>query len=227
MRGWNLCAEDDLAPRFCRAVLTLYGGLALAPLEHGFGDDRVVLGDAQKAALREILGVARALRIVSGENHAVYSWGLIKDAYLREVVSGLPETFTDRAAIARGLPAAGRALVLFDTLSLKAAGGSSPECSALSLFIADLYERGAQVMGFSRLPLFSRKRAAEGMGARRGADDDLDAGLETMRDERGRLRVVRKRAESDGGLVSFESALDEGAFERLVQMVHECVRSLA
>jgi len=226
LRAWNLCGEDDLAPRFCRAVLSLYGARALAPLEHPFSEQRVVLKDVQRASLRELLGVARALRIVNDVDHGVYSWSLIKDAYLQEVIGGQPATFLTRADVVKDMPAGGRALVLFDTLSLKAAGGSSPECTAVALFLADLYERGSSLVGFSRLPLTSRRTGAGGADARSGGADDLARGLQTFRDERGRLRVTRTRSSNEGGQVSFESALDESAFERLAQMIFEGERSL-
>jgi hypothetical protein len=209
---WTVCGEEDVLVITAAKAFQRYASRALAPEPSPFDTVREALDERQRGSARELAGVARAARLVRDADHVVVLWSLVKDAYLAEFGTAAPAPYINKKAFLDAVPANAHLLVAFDALALKAYGTRSPEASALAAFLADVFDRGCSLECFSRYPLVGVPSTDPFEG--------FDEGRRTFRDERGKLRSVRRKKETSGA-VSFEAALDRGDFERLVQMLRD------
>ena len=206
-----------------RSTFGRFGKNAFAASVNPFDALKDALDERQRGSARELGGFERAARVVRDEEHVVVAWSLVKDAYMSEFTSVVLSPPFTRQAFADNLPAGAHAVVAFDALMLKGYGARAPEMSALGAFLEDLFDRRCTLEGVSRYPLLSAP--AQGI-RRRGDAGDVDAlqgfdgGRQAVRDERGRLRVTRRKDESARAM-AFENALDHGDFEKLAQMIVE------
>ena len=220
---WTVCEEENILAHVARSAFARFGRNAFVASVNPYDALKDALDERQRGSARELGGFERAARVVRDETHVVVAWSLVKDAYLSEFTSvALSPSFT-RQTFADGLPAGAHAVVAFDALMLKGYGARAPEMSALGAFIEDLFDRRCTLEGVSRYPLLGAP--SQGIRRRGGADDvdalqGFDGGRRAVRDERGRLRVTRRKDESALAL-AFENALDHGDFEKLAQMIVE------
>lgn len=209
---WKVCGEEELLVQLAKKVFQRYAMLALEASLSPFESVKDALSERQRGSARQLAGVSRASKLVRDSQHIVVIWSLIKDAYVSEFIASKEPPLLDKSSFLTSVPAHSHVLVAFDALVLKTYGARSPDVSALSAFIADIFDRGCSLEVYSRYPLggVSTGDFAASLGENR----------RTYRDERGKLRSVHRKKEVSGA-VSFEAALDPSGFERLVQMLSD------